>query len=41
MATNKDRIENLEKEVSGLHDNFSKIELGVADKLQRIEDNIS
>ena len=37
MTTNKERIENLEAALGGLQANFSRIELGVTDKLQQLE----
>ena len=40
MATNKERIENLEAGLGGLQDNMSRMELGIVDKLQRMEDTI-
>ena len=41
MATNKERIENLEVGLGGLQANLSKIELGVNDKLHKLENAIS
>jgi len=38
MTTNKERIENLEAGLGGLQDNLSRTELGIADKLNRMED---
>ena len=41
MATNKERIENLEVSLGGLHDSVSRMELGMTDKLHHLEDAIS
>ncbi|KAJ0020848.1 hypothetical protein Pint_31497 [Pistacia integerrima] len=41
MATNKERIENLEAGLGGLQNNLSRIEMGVSDKLHQLEDAIS
>lgn len=40
MATNKECIENLEAGLGGLQDRFSRMEVGLADKLRLIEDNL-
>ncbi|XVF70382.1 hypothetical protein PTKIN_Ptkin11bG0157300 [Pterospermum kingtungense] len=40
MASNKDLIEKLDAEISRIHDSLSRFELGVADKLQRLEETI-
>jgi hypothetical protein len=37
MTTIKERIENLEAALGGLQANFSRMELGVTDKLQQLE----
>ena len=41
MSTNKERIENLEASLGDLQTNFSRMELGVSDKLWQIEAVIS
>ena len=41
MATNKERIENLEVGLGGLQANLSRMELGVNDKLHQLENAIS
>ena len=41
MASNKERIENLEVELGGLQDSFSRMEMGVNEKLLHLEDAIS
>ena len=41
MATNKERIENLETQMGGLKDNFSILDMGVTDKLQQLENAVS
>jgi hypothetical protein len=41
MTTNKERIENLEAALGGLQANFSRMELGVTDKLQQLESDIT
>lgn len=41
MTTNKERIENLEAGLGGLHDAVSRLELGVADKFQQIESSLN
>ena len=41
MATNKERIENLEVGLGGLQANLSRMELGVNDKLHQLENVIS
>lgn len=40
MTSNKEHIENLEHGLSGLQDLASRLELGMADKLQFIEENL-
>lgn len=40
MASNKERIENLEAGLGGLQDSASRLEMGMADKLQLIEENL-
>lgn len=40
MATNKERIENLEVGLGGLHDNLSRIEIGMTEKLHQMEEII-
>ncbi|TXG53425.1 hypothetical protein EZV62_022594 [Acer yangbiense] len=41
MATNKERIENLEAGLGGLQTSLSRMETGVSDKLHQLEDAIS
>jgi chromosome segregation ATPase len=41
MATNKERIENLEAELGGLQDSVSRMELGLNDKLHHMEEVIN
>ena len=41
MATNKERIENLEVGLGGLQANLSRMVLGVNDKLHQLENAIS
>ena len=41
MATNKERIESLEVGLGALQDNFSRMKLGVTDKLHQLEATIS
>ena len=41
MATNKDRIERLEVELGNIQDSLSRMEVGVVDKIQRLEDTLS
>ena len=41
IATNKERIENLEMGLGGLQVNLSIVELGVNDKLHQLENAIS
>ena len=41
MASNKERIENLEVELGRLQDTFSRMEMGVNEKLLHMEDAIS
>ena len=40
MATNKERIEKLEAGLGGFQDGMSRMELGIAEKLQHMEDTI-
>ena len=40
MATNKERIENLEASLGGLQESFSHMELGMTDKLHHLEDAV-
>ena len=40
MATNKERIKKLEAGLGGLQDGMSRMELGIAEKLQHMEDTI-
>ncbi|KAL6331615.1 hypothetical protein AAG906_011555 [Vitis piasezkii] len=37
MASNKERIEQLEAGIGSIHDNVSRIEMGMADKFQQLE----
>ena len=41
MATNKDKIERLEVELGNIQDSLSRMEVGVVDKIQRLEDTLS
>ena len=41
MATNKERIENLEVGMGGLQDGMRRVELGVADKLHQLLETIN
>ena len=41
MATNKDRIERLEVELDNIQDSLSRMEVGVVDKIQRLEDTLN
>lgn len=41
MATNKERIENLEAGFGGLQNSLSRVEVGVSDKLHQLEDAIN
>jgi len=41
MATNKERIENLEVALGGLQDSISRMELGLNDKLHHMEEVIN
>ena len=41
MGTNKERIESLEAGLGGLQNSFSRMEVGVTDKLHHIEDVLS
>ena len=41
MGTNKGRIESLEAGLGGLQNSFSRMKVGVADKLHHIEDVLS
>ena len=40
MATNKERIEALETGLGGVQDGLQRVEVGVADKLNRLEETI-
>lgn len=40
MSTNKERIEQLETGLGSLQDGMSRMELGLTDKLQRMEETI-
>lgn len=40
VMSNKERIEQLEASVGVLQDSFSRLELGVADKLNQMEDTL-
>ena len=41
MTTNKERIERIEADLESLQDRISRMEFGINDKLQRMEDTIS
>ena len=41
MATNKDIIERLEVELGNIQDSLSRMEVGVVDKFQGLEDTLS
>ena len=40
MATNKERIEALEQALSGVQDGMQRMEIGMGDKLQRLEESL-
>ena len=40
MATNKERIEQLEAGLGGLQDRMSRMELGLTDKMHQMEETI-
>lgn len=37
MTTNKERIENLEASVGGMQDQFSRMEVGLVDRMLQLE----
>ena len=41
MATNKERIERIEADIGNLQNKMEQIEIGINDKLQRLEDTLS
>ena len=41
MTTNKEHIERIEADLGSLQDKISRMEFGINDKLQRMEDTIS
>lgn len=41
MATNKERIEKLEEGLGNVQNNLQRLEMGIADKFQRLEDTLS
>ena len=41
MATNKERIENLEARLDGLQDGLQQMEIGINDKLHQLEETIN
>lgn len=40
MATNKERIDKLEEGLGGVQDNLQRMEMGIADKFQHLEENL-
>ena len=41
MATNKERIENLEARLGGLQDGMQQMEIGINEKLHQLEETIN
>ncbi|XVF50100.1 hypothetical protein PTKIN_Ptkin04bG0067700 [Pterospermum kingtungense] len=41
MATNKDRMEALEREIRGIQDGMQRMETRMADKLQRLKEMVN
>ena len=41
MATNKERIEHLEEGLGGVQDGMQRMEAGITDKIQQLEDTIA
>ena len=41
MATNKERIKHLEEGLGGVQDGMQRMEAGITDKIQQLEDTIA